>query len=141
MAEVATIAAKSYAYLQGDTVDFKSKKGEKWYMPYVSYCYENGIYTTKDVENRKVSLEKSQNWNRPAQRIEVAGMLGRVDDFYGKAWINPDVPLTDIGDVHKDMAFHEEVLILYRLAGLVLILGNWCMYRIRGKITEKALDK
>lgn len=47
MAEVATIAAKSYAYLQGETMDFKSKKGEKWYMPYVRYCYENGIYTTR----------------------------------------------------------------------------------------------
>ena len=48
------------------------------------------------------------------KRYEVAGMLGRCDNFYKKGFINPDVPLTDISDVKESTPYAEEILILYR---------------------------
>ncbi|MEQ3347381.1 S-layer homology domain-containing protein [Peptoniphilus senegalensis] len=114
MAELACISAKVHSKLMVSSSDIKQKKGEAWYMPYVRYCYENGIYSNDRVDSGKISLEKAEDWNRAAKRCEVAGMLGRCDNFYKKGFINPDVPLTDISDVKESTPFAEEILLLYR---------------------------
>lgn len=114
MAELACISAKVHSKLMLSSSDIKQVKGEAWYMPYVRYCYENGIYTNDKVDSGKISLEKAEDWNRAAKRCEVAGMLGRCDNFYKKGFINPDVPLTDISDVKESTPFAEEILLLYR---------------------------
>ena len=114
MAELACISAKGHSKLMVSSSDIKQKSGEAWYMSYVRYCYENGIYTNEKVASGKISLEKAEDWNRAAKRCEVAGMLGRCDNFYKKGFINPDVPLTDISDVKESTPFAEEILLLYR---------------------------
>ena len=114
MAELACISAKVHSKLMVASSDFKQVKGDAWYMPYVRYCYENGIYTNDKVDSGKISLEKAEDWNRAAKRCEVAGMLGRCDNFYKKGFINPDVPLTDISDIKESTPYAEEILLLYR---------------------------
>lgn len=114
MAELACISAKVHSKLMVSSSDIKQVKGEAWYMPYVRYCYENGIYDNDKVVSDAISLEKAEDWNRAAKRCEVAGMLGRCDNFYKKGFINPDVPLTDISDVKESTPFAEEILLLYR---------------------------
>lgn len=114
MAELATISAKIHSKLMVSKGEIKTENAELWYMPYVEYCYENGIYNDKNVDNGRKTLKNCQDWNRAAKRNEVAGMLGRCDNFYKKGFINPDVPLTDIQDISSDTKFSEEILILYR---------------------------
>ena len=114
LAELACISAKVHSKLMLSSSDIKQVKGEAWYMPYVRYCYENGIYNNDKVASGAISLEKAEDWNRSAKRCEVAGMLGRCDNFYKKGFINPDVPLTDISDVKESTPFAEEILLLYR---------------------------
>lgn len=114
MAELACISAKVHSKLMVSSSDIKQVKGEAWYMPYVRYCYENGIYNNDKVASGAISLEKAGDWNRAAKRCEVAGMLGRFDNFYKKGFINPDVPLTDISDVKESTPYAEEILLLYR---------------------------
>lgn len=127
MAELATVAAKIHSERMVSRSEIVSKKGEEWYMPYVRYCYENGIYNDENVNKGITSLKDCQNWNRPAKRSEVAGMLARCDNFYKKGFINPDVPLTDIPDVNNNMKFSQEILILYR-AGVVVGDQNMRFY-------------
>ena len=114
MAELATISAKLRIERMVSASDIVTKKGDVWYMPYVRYCYENGVYNDKNVKNGKKTLENCQDWNRPAKRSEVAGMLANCDNFYKMGFINPDVPMTDINDIDSNMKFSEEILTLYR---------------------------
>lgn len=113
--EVAAISAKMHGILGAVGPDFTPKNGEKWYMPYVRYCYENNIYNNENVKKGKISLENSQKWNKPATRAEVASFLGNVDIRYAKNFINPDVPLTDIPDVNNNTPFAQDILTLYRM--------------------------
>lgn len=57
------------------------------------------------------------------KRYEVAGMLGRCDNFYKKGFINPDVPLTDISDVKESTPFAEAFFLYYnKVKGYLLLM-------------------
>lgn len=120
LAEIAVIAAKVNANLSGNNPEMSARNGEKWYMTYVKYCYEKGIYQNEDIDNGNMKLEDAENWlgayGRYAERHEVAAMLSMCDQRQNKFIPNPNVPLTNISDVANGNSAHaDEILTLYRM--------------------------
>ena len=101
LAEAAKIAACIHLYLTDDSYNFETENG-KWYEPYVTYCYENGV----------IDSHVSFDWEKNATRSEMAYLFSRADT--GEYEPNPDVPLTDIPDVNDKTSFAENILALYR---------------------------
>ena len=101
LAEAAKIAALvRKAQLEDHTAI--EQTGKEWYSGYIDYCYSSGIledYIRFD-------------WNKPATRAQMAYIFARADVTGYQP--NPDVPLTDIPDVHDTTPYAYEILDLYR---------------------------
>lgn len=132
MGEVATMAAKLHDRLMQRYTDFEANRTAPWYGQYLRYCYENGIYRNPKVAQGQVKLYACENWNAPAKRRDVAGMFAHVDQRPGRAFLNPDVPLTDIPDVDRSTPHHQEILKMYRMG--VAVGGEWMRFNPDGKI-------
>ena len=102
LAEAAKIAACVHMYLAGTEDTLEPKDGEKWYAPYVAYCYDSKIIDSHLVFD----------WEKNATRGEMAYLFSRADD--GKFLPNADVPLSDIPDVDESTPFALDILALYR---------------------------
>lgn len=101
LAEAAKIAALVHKNQLGDITEIK-QTGPKWYSAYVNYCYKNGI----------IEDYIKFDWTKPATRAEMAYIFSRADVMGYEP--NPDVPLTDIPDVHDTTPYAYEILDLYR---------------------------
>lgn len=132
MGEVATMAAKLHDRLMERHTDFEANRTAPWYGQYLRYCYENGIYRNPKVAKGQVKLYACENWNAPAKRRDVAGMFAHVDQRPGRAFLNPDVPLTDIPDVDRSTPHHQEILKMYRMG--VAVGDEWMRFNPNGKI-------
>ena len=102
LAEAAKIAACIDMYYAYEIETLTAAEGEKWYQPYVDYCYKNNIIDSHIVFD----------WDKKATRAEMAYLFSRADR--SDIEINPDVPLTDIPDVDTSTSFANEILYLYR---------------------------
>lgn len=101
-AEAVKIAACIHEYQTAKLINPNGDDYEAWYEPYFNYCRSNGI-----LEDY-IHLEP----NEKITRAQMAYLFSRCDaEPYT---VNPDVPLTDIPDVHDTTAFAYEILELYR---------------------------
>ncbi len=101
LAEAAKIAALVHKTQKGED-SVITQTGPNWYTAYVNYCYDN------DILEDFVKFD----WSKPATRAEMAYIFARADisDYVP----NPDVPLTDIPDIHDITPYAYEILDLYR---------------------------
>lgn len=99
-AEAVKIAACIHEYMTDYRIDTDS--GSTWYEPYFQHCRNTGII------DDYIYLEP----NKEITRAQMAYLFARCD--VQPYEINPDVPLTDIPDVHDTTAFAYEILELYR---------------------------
>ena len=107
VAEAITIASRMNAIYYGRE-DELSKKGERWYTPYISYAEKYGIVKGLSFDD----------YTREAKRYEAVSLFANAfeDGYY--TGINH---VDSISDIEKDEAFYESVLLLYK-AGV--ITGN-----------------
>ena len=101
LAEAAKIAALVHKTQLGEDPVI-AQTGSKGYTAYVDYCYDNNI----------VEDYVKFDWTKPATRCQMAYIFSRAD--ISKYIPNPDVPLTDIPDVHDTTPYAYEILDLYR---------------------------
>lgn len=111
-AEAAKIAASVHCVISGNKKVFKAKPGEKWYQPYVDYCYEN--YVIEDY----ISFD----WDKAITRGEMAYLFSRADLSDG--YLNA-VELTDIPDVYDTTPYAYDILDLYMMG---IAIGDEFMY-------------
>lgn len=102
VAEAVKIAAAIHDYQTDYSIDTKSKKYKHWYEPYFKYCRDRGIIEDYIILNP----------NEKVTRAQMAYLFSRSDTV--STHLNPDVPLTDIPDVHDTTPFAYEILELYR---------------------------
>ena len=101
-AEAVKIAACIHEYQTTELINPDCIEYDTWYEPYYRYCRDTGI--TEDY----IILEP----NEKVTRAQMAYLFSRCDaEPYA---VNPDIPLTDIPDVHDTTAFAYEILELYR---------------------------
>lgn len=101
-AEAVKIAACIHEYQTTQLINPDCIEYDTWYEPYFNYCCNTGI-----IEDY-ITFEP----NEKVTRAQMAYLFSRCDaDLYE---VNPNVPLTDIPDVHDTTAFAYEILELYR---------------------------
>lgn len=101
-AEAVKIAACIHEFQTTQLINPDCIEYDTWYEPYFLYCYDKGI-----IEDY-ITFEP----NEKVTRAQMAYLFSRCDaEPYT---VNPDIPLTDIPDVHDTTAFAYEILELYR---------------------------
>lgn len=101
-AEAVKIAASIHEFQTTQLINPDCVNYDTWYEPYFRYCYNTGI-----IEDY-IRFEPEEK----ITRAQMAYLFSRCDAEPYE--VNPDVPLTDIPDVHDTTAFAYEILELYR---------------------------
>lgn len=106
-AEAVKIASCIHEFQTEHPINRETGNGGEWYEPYFDYCRREGI-----IEDYIILKP-----NEKITRAQMAYLFARCDaePFI----VNPDIPLTDIPDVHDTTAFAYEILELYR-RGIVM---------------------
>ena len=110
-AEAVKLAACMHQLAAEGEVTLEGGSGAEWYLPYVNYCYENGI------------ISSDYAWKNPAERCGYMEIFSRALPEGNLAAINeiPDGSIPDLGGVPDRIA--EAVYALYR-AGVVQGTGT-----------------
>lgn len=86
LAQVIVLAARLSSAYEGTQVP-AAAEGEAWYMPYYTYCLENGIIAEEDgylerINENATRFEMAAIWDKAAYPPRVSGMVNEVPDGF-----------------------------------------------------------